>query len=473
MPVEYKELFFSDPRVQVDKESGLIWKPVLRDGKWEAGPNGKPFQVIAGRSVNQRSAIGLQDIVDNFKKIEHVTIPLSHDDKVEENTGYVRDLKISKVDGVSYLMAAHDFTEPDIKAKIERGTIPNTSCGLEFDYTHKESGKKIPVVLKHVALTHRPFINRLTPFGVNASEDSTDEYEVEALEFSEPTPVEEVAHLDKANWDSEFSIEAIRTQIAETLLADEVEPVTMARESVLLKDKKSGKSYVARYSIDGGKVSVVDRGEWVEHLDELPATEEVTAPPEVDPPADINPPEEETPVPEAQIETIDELRERLAAAEASAEAERAQRASLETKVASLSEESRERQAEDFISHLRGIGLTEEAGCTDLLAYTRSVMLSDEGESAILLSEDGDEAPKTFTATAMIKEIFSRIPTDEKTGQIAVALSEQHSDPLGQSGGNKPPRVDEREVSLAEGTEEFEKAQDELYERMYSYAPTSA
>ena len=96
--------------MQVDKESGLIWKPVLRDGKWEAGPNGKPFQVIAGRSVNQRSAIGLQDIVDNFKKIEHVTIPLSHDDRVEENTGYIRDLKISEVDGVHYLMAAHDFT---------------------------------------------------------------------------------------------------------------------------------------------------------------------------------------------------------------------------------------------------------------------------------------------------------------------------------------------------------------------------
>ena len=47
----------------------------------------------------------------------------------------------------------------------------------------------------------------------------------------------------------------------------------MARDSVLLKDKKSGKSYVARYSVDGGKVAVVDRSEWVEHMDELPTVE--------------------------------------------------------------------------------------------------------------------------------------------------------------------------------------------------------
>ena len=47
-------------------------------------------------------------------------------------------------------------------------------------------------------------------------------------------------------------------------------------------------------------------------------------------------------MPDAQIETIEELRERLAA-EAAAEAERNQRSALESKVASLSEESRERR----------------------------------------------------------------------------------------------------------------------------------
>ena len=176
------------------------WKPVLRSGRWEAGPNGKPLQVIPGRSVNQRSAIGLQDIVDNFDKIEHVTIPLSHDDKVDENTGFIRKLKIAKHGDDHFLMAGHDFTELDVKAKVERGTIPNTSCGLEFDYT-RETGDKLPVVLKHVALTHRPYINRLTPFSVNASEDASD-YEMEALQFSEPTPAEEVAHFDAARWTS-------------------------------------------------------------------------------------------------------------------------------------------------------------------------------------------------------------------------------------------------------------------------------
>jgi phage I-like protein len=116
----------------------------------------------------------MKELKENFdnKIKDHVTIPLSHDNKVDENTGYIRQVRIGEDEaGRAVLEAGFDFTEPDIKEKVERGTIANTSAGVLFDYIHKESGKKFNAVLDHAALTNSPWLNGMKPFGITASEN--------------------------------------------------------------------------------------------------------------------------------------------------------------------------------------------------------------------------------------------------------------------------------------------------------------
>lgn len=466
MPAEFKELFFSDPRVTVDPATGYIWKPVLRTGKWAAGPNGKPLEVIAGRSLDQKSAIGLQDIVDNFERVEHVTIPLSHQDRVDENTGFIRGVKIHNAEnGVSYLMAAHDFTEPDVKGKVERGTIPNTSVGLQFDYIHKESGERLPVVLQHVAVTPRPWINGLTPFGIAASEAS--EYDVEGLEFSEPTDPSDVAHFDRDTWDY-----GTHRQALSDLLPGGYSLVTIARNSVLVEDESTKKKYVAGYSVEDGSVSLTDRSDWDEEIP-VPSEDPNTGDSVTDPPSDNEPEvkevsekktEETAPVVESKTITPEEhqqLLQRVEQAETLAASETAKREALESQVTKLSSKDRERTTEDFLTSMRDIGLSEDNGCTALLVFSRSIMLSDEGEPAALvnLSEDDNAAPVAVTASQILKGVIDRLPTDEKTGKLAIALSEQQIEALG---GIKPPATDDDlDPAKREGTAEFDEAQEKL------------
>lgn len=174
---------------------GLIWKPVLREGEWKFSPSSqgaapKPIKIVKeGKSDRKNLVISMDEIKKNFEDgiIEHVTIPTSHEDKVLENTGFIKKLRFAKDDsGRNVLEAAHYFTEPDVKDKAERGTIANTSAGILFDYIHKESGKKFGSVLAHVALTNRPWLNGMKPFGVNASEN------LEVIGFSEG-PIEDPA----------------------------------------------------------------------------------------------------------------------------------------------------------------------------------------------------------------------------------------------------------------------------------------
>lgn len=165
-----------------EEADGLIWKTVLREGEWRfspsvEGPVDIPIIVKKdGKSSYTREAkvISMSEIMENFRDeaVEHVTIPLSHKDSVLENTGYIKDLRIAQDDvGRWVLQAAHEFTEPEVQEKVLRGTIANTSAGVLFDYVKKEVGKRYGAVLAHVALTNKPWLNGMKPFGVNASEE--------------------------------------------------------------------------------------------------------------------------------------------------------------------------------------------------------------------------------------------------------------------------------------------------------------
>lgn len=184
------ELFLSRDSIGLDKpvedKDGLMWEPIIREGQWAVRPGGrtgkrrKPLKVVAGRSKDQRREIGLQDVLDAFDDdaIEYVTVPTSHQNHVLENTGFIKGLKI--VDGsvkpkrkdngsepqkVKVLMGGYDIKLPQVKERIELGTIASRSAGLLYDYVNTETGKTYPVALEHVALTNKPWITGMTSFG--------------------------------------------------------------------------------------------------------------------------------------------------------------------------------------------------------------------------------------------------------------------------------------------------------------------
>lgn len=184
------EMYFEDDNGVVEKD-GVIWKTIMREGTWNYSPGpgqrpvARPITVTkSGRSDASKFQISLEELKENFDKgvKDHVTIPLSHDDKVHENTGYIKALKIDTDEkGRAVLKAAHEFTEPEIKNKVLRGSIANVSAGILFDYVKKDTGDKFNAILGHSALTNSPWLNDMEPFrrALNAGED------LEILSFSE------------------------------------------------------------------------------------------------------------------------------------------------------------------------------------------------------------------------------------------------------------------------------------------------
>lgn len=197
------EIYLSSEEEVFTDDDGLVWKEVLREGEWTVRPGAnqspvkKPLKVVAGYSTDPSTEIGFSDLIDAFNDgaIDHVTVPTSHEDKPEQNTGFVRALEIRTAeDGTSKLFAGLEFTEPDIKEKALRGTIANTSVGVIFDYIKKSTGQVYKMALGHIALTNKPWINGMKPFGVNASED-LDTQEIASIIIEDgvesPVPVSE------------------------------------------------------------------------------------------------------------------------------------------------------------------------------------------------------------------------------------------------------------------------------------------
>jgi phage I-like protein len=177
----------------VTTEDGKIWKTVLREGRWKYSPSpdgsGKPMDkpIIITKDGDTKVTkdaihVSMEELVANFNDgaVEHVTIPASHADHVLENTGYARAMRMTQEDGKWVVQAHTDFTEPDVAARARNGSIANTSAGILFDYLKKETGKKYRAVIAHVALTNKPWLNGMKPFGVEASE-----LPVYAMGFSE------------------------------------------------------------------------------------------------------------------------------------------------------------------------------------------------------------------------------------------------------------------------------------------------
>lgn len=240
------ELFFTDAGDEKADKDGLIWKTFLREGIWAYSPGSgkvlpKPLTIVkTGKSDSKKLIVSMADIKKNFDSgtIQHVTVPLNHDDKVNENSGFVRKLRYGKDEkGRTTLEAAIDFTEPDIKEKVERGTIPNVSGGIHLNYINKESGKKFDAVLGHLALTPKPWIQGMKPFGVKASEN------LNVLSFSE---VNDESTDNNLEGGAEEIMSTVETENADTFLSeiglseDEVK-ARLARYEELERENKQNK----------------------------------------------------------------------------------------------------------------------------------------------------------------------------------------------------------------------------------------
>lgn len=226
------ELFFSSTEPSETEGEGndkLIWKDILREGDFAITPGrGKrvPFQVIPeGQSSATDRIISMSELEEAFedKAFEHVGIPLadskgSHDaaNDILNNAGYVKKLRRKVKDGITYLQAGLGFTEPDIKGKVQRGSIPNVSSGIYFNHIRKADAKQFPVALNHVLLTKNPWINKLEPFKEILASDDNPDPEFEAYQFAE-------GEDDSANktvevvWDDKDGSNWLRNKLQEAL----------------------------------------------------------------------------------------------------------------------------------------------------------------------------------------------------------------------------------------------------------------
>jgi hypothetical protein len=461
------ELFLATGELELDSdEKDYIWKTVLRTGQWNLSPKGsgtdKPLRVVRdGVSDPANNIVSLSELVNAFndQAFEHVTVPLAqnmfegdHADIARNNTGFIRDLKIVDEDGVSKLKAAFDFTEPDVKARVERGTIPNTSVGILYDFERKSDAKKFPVALAHVALTHRPWIDKMEPFGVAASDD-----EVSQVLSFEPTATEQ----EKATWQDGNSFRNIIAKIDAAIhsdphkLSESFEVVDVQPGLVKIFNKAAGIEWVAGYTIDDdGVAKLPPTQEWSWLVTKEPDTPEPVAETETET-------VEASAQPEPEAEEGNEIEEEAPAAPSLDPQNNLQDASLlreqgfaqgdnsnngglnmsdktinglelsdlpenvRVVVESLADENRtlrlstrEGDVDKQIKEWQKAGLDVLPG---FLATARRIMLSDDGNvAALLLSDDGTDKEKV-TATDIVTRLVNSLP---KTEEGRIELSAQ-------------------------------------------------
>lgn len=310
VPTAIELNFSSTAEGTEDKLNGesVIWKDILREGRFAITPGrGKPvpFTVVPeGESDATKGVISLADLHKGFEEraFEDVTIPDGHpkkDDSALNNTGYVRALRTVKKKGKHYLQAAMGFTEPEVLGKVKRGTVPNVSSGIFFNFVRKADAKPFRAVLNHVALTKTPWIPDLDPFKrVFASDDSLadQEFEVVAASFADDDG-DDTSDNDDAVvvWNKEDSTQYVREQIR-AALNPPVDPempqplegrayydvIDMSRSDTVLVEeyyKGSVKKFVIPYTFNDGKVALAPHLRWQEVEDALiAASDDGTSP---------------------------------------------------------------------------------------------------------------------------------------------------------------------------------------------------
>jgi hypothetical protein len=309
-------LNFASPDVEEGKldDSPVLWKDLMAEGVIARTPNMKekiPFKVIpTGRSSSRNGniTVSMSDLLEAFdaKAFPDVTIPDGHPkpdrvlpdgrvvkgDSALNNTGYVRGLRVVKKtvkggpnDGkeIHVLQAGLGFTEPDVAAKVKRGTVPNISAGVYFDFVRKADDRYFRAALNHAALTKSPWMQDLEPFQRAYFADGDSEYELQELLLDED---KQDGNDAKVIWDEQVAANYIRNAISQALnpkptMEEQalgvperprafyyVEDVTHNEPNVArVEESYRGRTtnFVVPYTVDDdGKVAVSPQAHWQE-----------------------------------------------------------------------------------------------------------------------------------------------------------------------------------------------------------------
>lgn len=168
-------------------DDGLVWKVACKTGTLALSPG--PGQMDSEKPLVLDDSL-FNDMLLSFqeKAFPYITVPETHGNGSLENTGYVRQAEVLSRDqlladtrlpkkyrkqigtddaSTRYLLAGIEFTEPHVKEKALRGSIPDTSIGVKFGYRNKRTGKLYKAAWEHLALTPMPWVDGLVPFGLS------------------------------------------------------------------------------------------------------------------------------------------------------------------------------------------------------------------------------------------------------------------------------------------------------------------
>lgn len=408
------------------EEDGLIWKDILRTGEWKQIPTNKgifnkTLQILAeGESDPENGIISLSELESNFNEgaVPYVTVPLSddaedHKNIARMNTGFVRKLKKVARDGMTVLRAGIEFTEPDVKEKVLRGTIPDCSAGVPFGVTRRRDNKFFRTVLDHVCLTKKPFIDGLSPFSLQAADDQAElpveAWEEEAIpaQETETTPAPEQPPENQNQMSFRSQQVAIHRAIVDQLglaASDYVVEDILSSTTALVRHR-AGVAWEVPFRLTGDEGTPVR----VASVDNWKTVEEEKSETESSQPTRIAAAD--------GLRNAHELRElRLAQPPATGGIHMSvSTPSLSLEGVELSDEARQRvqgiltENENLRRRTREgeittrIGELEELGLKDrpgALKLYRQVMLSDDGGPAVILFSDSEDESKKESLTAL-------------------------------------------------------------------------
>lgn len=459
MDLLLNELFYSEDKLDLAQEDDLIWKTILRTGSWALTPRldgqveSKPLVVKRdGPSDVKNNIISMSEIQKSFDEgaFEYVTVPLAtapgadHADIARNNTGFVRKLKIEQTeDGSAKLLAAFDFTEPEIKERVQRGTIPNTSVGLLYNFIRKSDAKEFPIALAHVALTHRPWIDGMEPFGVAASDQQPDE--IKSFQLSDES--EEVGDKSVDVWKDREGLNFLKEKISSTLLGDlglgeEFEVSDIAPGKVKIVNKSANLEWATTFVLnenDEAKLPPIQ--EWILEGIVKPSAEEVDNPETVEEIPELVPVTSDFSIdlPSNDLSQAQLLRERRFAQNPNTEVinmsdkntlnglnladlpddARTAIEALQNRNAELEKDQREAAVETLIGEYQEMGLSEYPG---FLKEVRRALKSDDGSVAgILLADDDHPSQEKVTLSQVIDRLVKALP---KNDEGKIELSQQ-------------------------------------------------
>lgn len=434
----------SSPQSESD---GLVIKDILRTGEWDATPTDKgklarKMKIVRDGISNPREGvIAMAELVANFKErvIRRVQIPLSDDDQDHKNitrvnTGFVEDIWIEDgEDGISRLRASMNFTEPDVREKVLRGTYSDVSCGIPLGV--KRGAKNYGAVLEHVCITNRPFIDGLGEF--IAASDTLGNVDVcHYVLAPEPSP-DEPGSIDEPVF---LGVRLAQVQDALDVqlgLSNSYRAIDVADDRAVVTNSVAQQTWFVPYTVtDAHTIALAAVPQWAIQQDEgktdeppvkaAPRSESIEGKLEqarrarglrLSLTSDHN--EQEDNMPQFAMDLLEGV-----------ELSDDQRTALQSVLddnAALRSRNREGEATLRVEELKALGLSDKPG---FLKLYRQVYLADDTQPAVILLSDDGKQKRGLSAVEILDLALDSLKGEDGK----VSLSEQHLD----TGGQKPP-----------------------------------